>query len=125
MSRPFGNIKPGRLLDGMEPEVLGAIVTHPVQQAVFERIVELISWLRECRQPSDYDEFQRHLFGDIYETKKRRSKCRQAVRRLESCKTVSLDAVELVGLEDPTDIDAWRFEQFMSERLARQLRSVR
>jgi hypothetical protein len=53
-----------------------------------------------------------------------RSKCRQSLRRLKSRKSPAADAVEQIGVEDPSSPEAWQFEQFGYECLARQLRSV-
>ncbi|MDQ1250207.1 MAG: hypothetical protein QG597_4586 [Actinomycetota bacterium] len=124
MSIAPGEVKPGQPLAGMAPALLGAIVMHPAQQAIFERILKLIGWLRACDEPSDYDQFQRHLFGDIHQTEERRYKCNQAIKRLRSHKAVPADAIDLFGVADPTNVAAWQFELFMHERLARQLRCV-
>jgi hypothetical protein len=41
------------------------VLTHPAQQTIVPRLAQLIVWLRGHEEPSDFYEFQRHLFEDI------------------------------------------------------------
>jgi hypothetical protein len=54
----------------------------PGAAAIFDRIVELIEQLRALEQPADFYEFQRLLFGLLYELEERRSQCSRMIERL-------------------------------------------
>ena len=71
--RVYVTIKSGQELISLGTHNSGQVIAHPAQQATFGRIIDLIPGLRACQEPSDFYEFQRHLFGAIYSTEERRA----------------------------------------------------
>lgn len=102
----------------------GAVLTHPAQQAIVPRLAQLITWLRACEEPADFYEFQRHLFGNLYAVEERRAQCSRIIKRLRNGRSLPTDAPPPPANGDPTQLDSWKLEAFVYERLARQLRTV-
>jgi hypothetical protein len=121
--RPQVTLKPGQELRSLDPEISGALVKHPAHQANVSRIAQLISWLRECKELSDFYEFQRHLFGYLYEVEERRSKCARVAGLLRKGRPLPANAPE-PPIGSPAKIETWEFEVYVYARLARQLRTV-
>jgi hypothetical protein len=117
-------LKAGQAIGTLDHELLGKIVTHTASRDCFYRIIQLIEWLRSCQEPSDYYEFQRHLFGDVYRVEERRADCTRIVKRLRQGKSLPADAPAPPEDGDPSGLETWEREVFVCERLARQLRSV-
>lgn len=111
-------------MKSLAPEVVGAVIAHPVHQTNRARIEILIEQLRSCKEPADYNEFQRHLFKAVYEIEERRSQCSRIVKRLRKGESLPVDRPALSNDSDPSVLATWEFELFVYERLARQLRTV-
>jgi hypothetical protein len=75
-------IKSTQALIDLGGERPAAVLNHPAQRAMVPTIAQLVSWLRECRTPSDFYEFQQRLFGYLYEVEERRGQCSRIVKRL-------------------------------------------
>ena len=56
---------------------------HPAQQKMANTIAQLITWLRACETLEHCYEFQRHLFGYLYEAQERHQQCSRVVKRLK------------------------------------------
>jgi hypothetical protein len=117
-------VKAGHPLSTLRPELLGKLVTHPAQLRAVERIAGLLANLDSLETPQDFNEFQRSLFAEVFQAYARRAQCSQSGKRLKTGKSPQADVEppEDVGLDDP--VEAWQFEEFVYERVARQFRSV-
>lgn len=99
------------------------MLRHPAQQAMLSTITELIGWLRSCETPEDCYDFQRRLFGYLYEVEERRGQCSRVTKRLQRGQSVPAD-VPAPPSGDPAELSTWKLESYVFERLARQLRTV-
>ena len=117
-------VKAGQQLTSLGAELSGQVMAHPAQRAVFDRIVELIEQLRALEQPNDFYEFQRRLFGLLYQVEERRGQCSRMIKRLGRGRGVPQDAPPPPNSGDPLDRTSWDLEAYVYERLARQLRTV-
>ena len=87
-------------------------------------IANLIAWMRDCDTLQDCYDFQRCLFGYLYETQERHQQCSRIVKRLARGSTLPADAPEPPPTGDPQQLDTWELELYIYERLIRQLRMV-
>jgi hypothetical protein len=117
-------IKPGQGLVSLGPPGSGQVMAHPAQRAVFDRIVELIEQLRAMERPADFYEFQRLLFGLLYQVEERRGQCSRMIKRLQRGRRAPQDAPPPPDSGDPSQKASWELEAYVYERLARQLRTV-
>jgi hypothetical protein len=69
-------IKTGQALVSLGPQLSSAVMSHPAQRVSFSRITGLIGDLRACERPGDFYEFQRRLFGYLYQVEERRVSAR-------------------------------------------------
>jgi hypothetical protein len=114
--------KPGQLTNTLGWQTLDLIYAHPAQSTNHRTVRQLIGMLRRCEKPSDYYEFQKHLFQAIYKADTRRGECNRALKRLKAGKTADAPAPP-TGLAQG-EVGSWQLEAFVYERIARQLRSV-
>lgn len=121
---PTPRLKNGQDLRSLDPETLVRVVRHPLQRANIARINELLGWFDSCGSPEDLYDFQRHLYDSIFEIETRRAACSKAVKRLRHGDSVQAEVPDLPEGSDATALTTWKFEVFMCERLARQLRCV-
>lgn len=117
-------IKPGEGLASLGPQASGQVMAHPGQRTVFDRIVEMIEQLRAIEQPADFYEFQRLLFGLLYQVEERRGQCSRMIKRLQRGRGAPQDAPPPPNSGDPSQKASWELEAYVHERLARQLRTV-
>jgi hypothetical protein len=117
------SIKPGQPLVSLDYTQSSAVIRHPAQQATASTIAQLITWLRSCETPEDYYEFQRHLFGYLFEVEERRAQCSRVTKRLGRGERLPAD-VPPPPSGDPAQLATWELEAYVFERLARQLRMV-
>jgi hypothetical protein len=117
-------IKPGQALVSLGPHLSAAVMNHPAQRASFGRIAGLIGDLRACEQPGDFYEFQRRLFGHLYQIEERRGQCSRMIKRLRRGQGSPQDAPPPPHSGDPCTAESWELEAYISERVARQLRMV-
>lgn len=117
-------LKPGTLLQQLSPEIAGAVFTHPANRANIASIVELVTWLRSCNTPDEYNEFQRILFQRLYQAEEARAQRSRIVKRLRSGRSLPPDHPAPPGGVDPLLLENWLLETFVYERLVRQLRVV-
>ncbi len=108
----------------LTPDELTSVVLHPVQQHAHAVITDLISDLRTCEAPADYNDYQRALFQAIYAAETARAEVRRVVKRVRRGQPLPADAPDLPSGVDPSDPNAWRLEDVTWERVVRQLRSV-
>ena len=99
-------------------------MAHPAQRGIFDRIVELIEQLRALEQPTDFYEFQRRLFGLLYQVEERRGQCSRMTKRLRRGRGAPRSAPAPPNSGDPSEKASWELEAYVFERLARQLRTV-
>jgi hypothetical protein len=95
-----------------DPERFGQILLHPLQDEVFDDVRNLLSALRVAHTPRDLYEFQRQLFGSIYELEEARGELVRKKKRV------------LQGKEPPRHRDQLEIDLAAVERGIRQLRSV-
>ena len=117
-------VKTGQALVSLGPQLSSAVMTHPAQQASFGRIAGLIGDLRACEQPGDFYEFQRRLFGHLYQVEERRGQCSRMIKRLRRGRGAPQDAPPPPHSGDPGTAESWELEAYVYERVARQLRMV-
>jgi hypothetical protein len=103
---------------------MAAVLRHPAQRTNAANVAQLIGWLRSCTDSSDFYEFQRHLFGYIYEIEERRAQCSWIIKRFRQRRPLPADAPEPPPTGDARQLESWEFEAYVYERLARQLRTV-
>lgn len=116
-------VKPGQALVSLAEAESAAVLRHPSQQAITSTITQMISWLRACETLEDCYEFQRHLFGCLYEVEERRAQCSRVTKRLERGQNIPAN-VPVPPSGNPTQLSTWKLESYVFERLARQLRTV-
>jgi hypothetical protein len=117
-------IKPGQALASLGPHLSSAVMNHPAQRASFGRIAGLIGDLRACEQPGDFYEFQRRLFGHLYQVEERRGQCSRMIKRLRRRQGSPQEAPPPPYSGDPDTAESWELEAYVYERVARQLRMV-
>ena len=117
-------IKTGQALVSLGPQLSSAVMSHPAQRASFGRISGLIGDLRACEQPGDFYEFQRRLFGHLYQVEQRRGQCSRMIKRLRRGRGAPQDAPPPPHSGDPGTAESWELEAYVYERVARQLRMV-
>ena len=117
-------IKTGQALVSLGPQLSSAVMSHPAHRASFGRIADLIGELRACEQPGDFYEFQRRLFGHLYQVEERRGQCSQMIKRLRRGRGAPRDAPPPPHSGDPGTAESWELEAYVYERVARQLRMV-
>ncbi|MFH9044322.1 hypothetical protein ACH4FA_34000 [Streptomyces sp. NPDC017966] len=107
----------------MPPDRLDALVKHPFHRETIERLIGFIRDLRECRTPEDYVAFQQDLLHATLTANAARAERSRVIKRLRRRQKLPADAPELV-IGDPHQLDDWRLEQDVLERVGRQLRSI-
>jgi hypothetical protein len=117
-------IKTGQALVSLGPQLSSVVMSHPAQRASFGRISGLIGDLRACEQPSDFYDFQRRLFGHLYQVEQRRGQCSRMIKRLRRGRGAPQDAPLPPHSGDPGTAESWELEAYVYERAARQLRMV-
>jgi len=122
MPKPKPKPKPGQLTSTLDWRTLDLIYAHPAQSANNRIVRRLIGMLRQCETPSEYYEFQKHLFQAVYKADTRRSESNRALKRLKAGKTA--DAPTPPSGLAQSEVESWQLEAFVYERIARQLRSV-
>jgi hypothetical protein len=108
----------------LSPEELNRVMLHPLQRSVHRVICDLVTQLRTCETPSDYQDYQRLLFQLVHAEETACAKVRRVVKRLERGQELPIDAPQLPAGGDMSDPDSWRLEDLTRERVVRQLRSV-
>lgn len=104
---------------------IDVILTHPRHQSALQTLIGLIRDLRSCKGPADWYEFQDRLFRLVLEVEERRSEISRVLKRLRKPGgTVPRAAPELGTGLDPSDLDSWRLEDEVFERIWRQYKSV-
>ncbi|MFJ6291828.1 hypothetical protein ACIQJX_00590 [Streptomyces griseoviridis] len=113
---------PVKLTD-MPPDRLDALIKHPFHRENAERLIGFIRDLRECHGPDDFVAFQHELLKATLEASHARAARNRVIKRLKRREKLPTDAPELVA-GDRHDVDDWRLESDVLERIGRQLRSV-
>ncbi len=116
--------KAGQSLISLRPELITAIYNHPAQMANLRTISSLLNFLRNCNGWTDLNDFQKLLFQHVYTAEERRSECTRIVRRLQRGEKLPQNCPEPPLTGNPSEIDSWKIEVFIFERIARQLRTV-
>ncbi|MET8008978.1 hypothetical protein ABZU86_33835 [Streptomyces sp. NPDC005271] len=111
------------MLTDMPPDRLDALVKHPFHRETGERLVSLISDLRQCHGPEDFVAFQERLLVATLAASEARGERSRVIKRLRRGARLPADAPEL-AVGDPYDIEDWRLESDVLERVGRQLRSI-
>lgn len=117
-------IKTGQALASLGPQLSSAVMSHPAQRASFSHIAGLIGDLRACQQPGDFYEFQRRLFGYLYQAEERRGQCSRMIKRLRRGRGAPQDVPPPPHSGDPGTAESWELESYVYERVVRQLRMV-
>lgn len=117
-------IKTGQALASLGPQLSSTVMTHPAQRASFGLVAGLIGDLRACEQPGDFYDFQRRLFGHLYQVEERRGQCSRMIKRLRRGRGVPQDAPSPPHSGDLGTAESWELEAYVYERVARQLRMV-
>ena len=92
------------------PELIDALLKHPLQWRARGMVADLLHELRSCKEWADYYEFQGLLFHRLYEAQLHRSQIKRGIRRVAAGKPPEVEAIcgdlttELLGLRpsDPT-----------------------
>ncbi|WP_331751884.1 hypothetical protein OG713_45895 (plasmid) [Streptomyces sp. NBC_00723] len=111
------------MLTDMPSDRLDALIKHPFHRETVERLVGFIRDLRECRTPENYVAFQQDLLHATLAANAARAERSRVIKRLRRGQKLPADAPDLV-VGDPHDLDDWRLEQDVLERVGRQLRSI-
>lgn len=117
-------LKASRALGLLGQDQMGEVLLHPAQQALVPRLAELIGLLRVCESPGDYYELQRHVLGELLLLEKRRNECSHVVKRFRRGNGPLARYDPPLNSRDPATVECWELEEFIYERLARQVRSV-
>ncbi|MCD7441001.1 hypothetical protein K4B79_22590 [Streptomyces lincolnensis] len=100
------------------------MLAHPRHQEMQPVLATLIQQLRECTTEEDGVAFQRDLLTRLLDVEKRRRELKRAADRVRKGKAPQPEAPVPQSGRDLRDVQTWRFEHDVYERLARQLRSV-
>ncbi|MEU6573564.1 hypothetical protein [Streptomyces sp. NPDC046805] len=100
------------------------VLAHPRHQEMQPVIATLIQQLRDCTTEEAGVAFQRDLLTRLLEVEKDRKELKRAADRMRKRKSPHLEAPEPRSGRDLGNMETWRFEHDVCERLARQLRSV-
>lgn len=111
------------MLTDMPTDRLDALIKHPFHRENGERLVGFIKDLRECHSAEDFVTFQRELLTATLAVNLARAERSRVIKRLRKRESLPVDAPELV-IGDPYDLDDWRLEYDVLERVGRQLRSI-
>lgn len=111
------------MLTDMPTGRLDALIKHPFHRENGERLVGFIKDLRECHSAEDLVTFQRELLTATLAVNLARAERSRVIKRLRKRESLPVDAPELVT-GDPYDLDDWRLEYDVLERVGRQLRSI-
>lgn len=120
---PRGPI-PGQALLSLPHELIDEVLNHPAQRANIKAIAGLITLLRECKEWSDLHEFQKYLFRELHQVEERRAECSRIIKRLQRGEKLPKDCPPAPAKGDPLQVETWKIEAYVFERLARQLRTV-
>ncbi|MGN9796220.1 hypothetical protein ACTMTU_34745 [Streptomyces sp. OZ13] len=107
----------------MTTDRLDVLVKHPFHRENGERLVGFIQDLCQCHDSEDFVAFQRDLLLAALAANQARAERSRVIKRLRKGQRLPADAPDLV-VGDPHDIDDWRLEYDVLERVGRQLRSV-
>ncbi|MGH3401315.1 MAG: hypothetical protein ACRDRJ_02180 [Streptosporangiaceae bacterium] len=113
-----------QLLNDMTPERARQVFGHPLVDDTYYALPNLITGLRQCRTYEDYYHFQQELLGRVLDVQEHSRACTRVVLRLGSHKSVPTDAPELRTDTDLNELDTWKLEVDVCERVGRQLRSI-
>jgi hypothetical protein len=116
-------LKPGQPITDLPPVSTELILNHPAQRENLIRIAELISLLRAAETWADLNVFQRHLFKEIYQAQERRAECSWMVKRHKRGQQIR-DDISPPYFGQRGDLSAWLLEEYIYERVTRQLRTV-
>ncbi|WP_328750262.1 hypothetical protein OHT57_32455 [Streptomyces sp. NBC_00285] len=111
------------MLTDMSSDRLDTLIKHPFHRENGERLIRFIKDLRECRSAEDFATFQRELLHATLAANLARAERSRVIKRLRKKQSLPADAPDLV-VGDPHDLDAWRLESDVLERVGRQLRSI-
>ncbi|MFH8255944.1 hypothetical protein [Streptomyces roseolus] len=111
------------LLTDMPTARLDSLIKHPFHRENGERLVGFIQDLRECRSAEDFVAFQGDLLHATLAANLARSERSRVIKRLRKGESLPADAPELV-VGDRHDVEDWRLEYDVLERVGRQLRSI-
>ncbi|MEV8435139.1 hypothetical protein [Streptomyces chartreusis] len=117
------NVRVPPLLTDMASDRLDVLIKHPFHRETVEHLVKFIRDLRECRTAEDYVAFQQDLLHATLAANGARAERSRVIKRLRRGQKLPPDAPELV-VGDPHDLDDWRLELDVLERVGRQLRSI-
>lgn len=121
---PNSRLKAGQPLRALPQDQLVQAVLHPHQLAGRETIRQLLTALDTATDLRDYFELQVELFQHIHRVETHRAASSRALKRLRKGGQLQAEAPKLLTNGDPNDSGTWLFEGLVSERLARQLRTV-
>lgn len=111
------------MLTDMPSDRLDVLIKHPFHRETGERLIAFIRDLRECRTPEDYVAFQQDLLHATLAANDARAERSRVIKRLRRGQKLPPDAPDLV-IGDPHNLDDWRLELDVLERVGRQLRSI-
>jgi hypothetical protein len=113
------------LMDRAPGNQVDAIMTHPQHQWALNTMIGLIRDLRQSATVGDLYLFQDRLLPLIIGADERRGQVRRVIKRLRDRPgKLPSGAPELGTGLDPLDIETWKLEEEVFERVARQLRSI-
>ncbi|WP_432163942.1 hypothetical protein [Streptomyces tendae] len=111
------------LLTDMPSDRLDALIKHPFHRENGERLVDFIRDLRQCNSAEDVVAFQRELLHATLAANLARAERSRVIKRLRKGQSLPADAPDLI-VGDPHDLEDWRLESDVLERVARHLRSI-
>jgi hypothetical protein len=111
-------------LNDPSAERANQLLVHPLHQDAFRSLVQLIHDLQQCDTYPECRDFQEELLAKLLEIDALRGQCTRVRKRLQARKPLPADAPELQSGADPTDIQSWKLEIAVCERVGRQLRSI-
>ncbi|MET9104960.1 hypothetical protein [Streptomyces zhihengii] len=111
------------MLTDMPSDRLNALVKHPFHRENGEWLIGFIKDLRECHSAEDFVTFQRELLLATLAANRARAERSRVIKRLRKGQSLPADAPDLV-VGDPRDVEDWRLESDVLERVGRQLRSI-
>jgi len=100
------------------------VLAHPRHLAMQKTLTNLIQQLRDCDTNESGIAFQHDLLREVLAVQEDRAGYKRAAVRVRGGKAVQVGAPEPQSGRDGNLPETWQFEQYVCERLDRQLRSV-
>ena len=99
-------------------------MSHGSQNAAWKLVDELLTRLRKCSTPDDYDQVQRAIFQCILQAEQLLGEARRCVKRLRRGEGLPVPMPEINSTLDPRELHTWEIQEAVFKRICRQFHAV-